>query len=339
VTARTRADLEPNAKKKLKREKQVLHQIYYPPDFGPIKGKPYDILYIDPPWEYETWSEEGQGRSASQHYRVMTLSDIKALKIRDLAAPSSVLLLWATAPNLEQAFELMKAWGYTFKTVAFTWIKRNKGDKGNPRLDVGEMLLFLEITRNRKVWAAWKAVTPEEDQWDLIKKARNTLKWLDSWFFGNGHYTRANAEFCLLATRGKVLPRASASVPATIVTPIGEHSAKPLEVRDRIEELFGDRRRIELFARSRKIGWDALGYEYDGQDVRVSMSKLFKRPPRSENIPLPFEDGPPPPCFLCGWPLSYGQITCSSCTYDQPSRPEFCFGGRTNKPKKKGAKR
>ena len=59
-----------------------------------------------------------------------------------------------------------------------------------------------------------------------------------SWFWGLGNWTRANAEICLLATKGKP-KRASASVHSIIDAPIGRHSEKPAETRDRIVQLAG----------------------------------------------------------------------------------------------------
>lgn len=81
-----------------------------------------------------------------------------------------------------------------------------------------------------------------------------------SYFYGLGHWTRANAEICLLATRGKP-QRVSKSVFQIVDTPIERHSQKPAVVRDRIVELMGDKPRIELFARERVSGWDAWGNE------------------------------------------------------------------------------
>lgn len=104
----------------------------------------------------------------------------------------------------------------------------------------------------------------------------------DSLFWGMGFYTRANVELCLLATRGKPLPRISHSVHQVIQTPIEEHSKKPDEARTRIVELFGDLPRIELFARQKVDGWDALGYDIDGMDIRESLklydNETYRRP-------------------------------------------------------------
>lgn len=83
----------------------------------------------------------------------------------------------------------------------------------------------------------------------------------DSLFWGMGYYTRANAEICILATKGKPLKRHSRAVHQVIMSRIREHSRKPDETRERIVELFGDIPRIELFARQAADGWDCWGNE------------------------------------------------------------------------------
>ena len=84
----------------------------------------------------------------------------------------------------------------------------------------------------------------------------------DGWFWGMGRWTRANAELCLLATKGKP-QRVNAGVSSLIVSHLREHSQKPDEARDRIVQLVGDIPRIELFARRRFPGWYAWGNELE----------------------------------------------------------------------------
>ncbi len=176
----------------------------------PFPDKKYNIIYADPPWNYKVWSAKGTGRSAEQHYSTMTLKDIQDMPIQDIADDNCIVFMWVTYPLLEDSFKVLKSWGFTYKTVAFTWVKKNK-------------------------------------------KA-------DSWFWGLGHWTRANAEICILATQGKI-KRQSASVHQIIDERIQEHSRKPDIVRDKIVELVGDLPRIELFARKKFKGWDSWGNE------------------------------------------------------------------------------
>lgn len=82
-------------------------------------------------------------------------------------------------------------------------------------------------------------------------------------FWGMGRYTRSNAEFCLLAKRGKGVKRQAANVLNVVMSKIEEHSKKPDEVRDKIVQLVGNEsKKIELFSRKDdSIGWDVWGNE------------------------------------------------------------------------------
>lgn len=174
-------------------------------------SKKYGIIYADPPWSYKAWTGKGkEKKTAENHYPCMNKQDIQNLPVKRLCAPDCVLLLWVTFPCLEEGLEVIKAWGFTYKTCGFTWVKRNKKS--------------------------------------------------DSWFFGLGHWTRANAEICLLATKGNP-KRVSKSVHQICDARIMDHSKKPQEIRERIVELCGDLPRIELFARQHAEGWDCWGNE------------------------------------------------------------------------------
>ena len=59
----------------------------------------FGAILADPTWEFRTWSARGRGRSAERHYRsTLTLDEIKALPVSEIAAPDCVLFLWATWP-------------------------------------------------------------------------------------------------------------------------------------------------------------------------------------------------------------------------------------------------
>lgn len=92
----------------------------------------YGVILADPPWTFATYSKKGKGRSAEAHYDCMSLMDIKAQPVGDWAAPDCALFLWATDPSLPQALEVMVAWGFVYKTVAFTWTKTTKDGTGFP---------------------------------------------------------------------------------------------------------------------------------------------------------------------------------------------------------------
>lgn len=93
---------------------------------------------------------------------------------------------------------------------------------------------------------------------------------------GMGHYTRGNAEICLFGVRGRMANKIkNHSISQIIEAPIMRHSQKPKEVREKIVALFGDLPRIELFARQKTEGWDSLGYDIDGKDIRESIKLLI----------------------------------------------------------------
>ena len=91
-----------------------------------------------------------------------------------------------------------------------------------------------------------------------VKKNRKK----DNWFWGMGAWTRANAEVCLIATKGS--PKVTShSVHQIIESKVREHSRKPDEAMERIVQLMGDLPRIELFARRKVEGWDCWGNEVE----------------------------------------------------------------------------
>jgi len=186
-------------------------------------NKKYQIIYCDPPWGFRGYDLKSEARYVGNKYAVMNLEDIQNLPINSIADDDCILFLWVTMPKLNECWELIKKWGFEYKTVAFTWVKRNKKSP--------------------------------------------------SWFWGMGRWTRANAELCLLATKGKP-KRINAGIHSVVDTPIRAHSQKPDEVRERIVRLVGDLPRIELFAREKTPGWDVWGNEVEGDiDLQVKRGK------------------------------------------------------------------
>ena len=91
-----------------------------------LPNKKYGVIYADPPWSFKTYYHKGKDRSPEKHYSVMSFKDICNMPVGNIARDNSVLLMWAIDPLLDKAFEVIKAWGFTYKTVAFTWAKLNK---------------------------------------------------------------------------------------------------------------------------------------------------------------------------------------------------------------------
>lgn len=82
----------------------------------------YNIIYADPPWKY--W--ESGNKNQELHYATMRSEDICDLPIANLADENCVLFMWATYPILEEAFNVIRAWGFTYSTAAFVWVKKNR---------------------------------------------------------------------------------------------------------------------------------------------------------------------------------------------------------------------
>lgn len=199
-------------------------------DAGPFAGLKrghYRRIEADVPWRFATWSHRGEGRGASQHYDVMGLDDIKALPVADLAAPDSVLLLWTTRVFLEQAFEVIRAWGFSYRTTGLTWVKTQK------RLTTSDLF----------------GLRPEHV------------------FKGLGYWSRGNPEWALLATRGKPARRAGATnVDELLFAPRRAHSQKPDEAAARFAALVAGPC-VELFARRRRTDADTWGNQLDRFDA------------------------------------------------------------------------
>ena len=98
----------------------------------------YDIIYADPPWDYggkmqydksviksenENFDRKIFLSSASFKYPTLTIKQLKTLPVANIAAPDCLLFMWTTGPQLANAVELSKAWGFEYKTVAFVWDK------------------------------------------------------------------------------------------------------------------------------------------------------------------------------------------------------------------------
>lgn len=91
--------------------------------FGDLRPLSYGLIMVDFPWRFANWSAKGEVKNPVAHYACMTLAEMKAFPVAELAAPDCLLWMWATNPMLPQAFEVMSALGFTFKTAGH-WVKR-----------------------------------------------------------------------------------------------------------------------------------------------------------------------------------------------------------------------
>ena len=88
---------------------------------APLSGIPKcAVIYCDPPWEYEHVKTEN--RAIENHYPTMKLQDIKSMDINSISLDDSVMFMWATSPKLSEAMDVIKSWGFNYRTCA-VWDK------------------------------------------------------------------------------------------------------------------------------------------------------------------------------------------------------------------------
>lgn len=177
----------------------------------PLPKGPFDLIYADPAWKFDNVAKsKGQWGGAAKHYNTMTVQEICALPVMEIAAKDCLLAMWHVPAMPEEAIAVVKAWGFRLVTFkGFCWHKLTVNGKDH---------------------------------------------------FGMGTLSRGNTEDCLFAVRGRP-KRISKSVRQLIHAPVREHSRKPDEARERLLQLLGHVRRVELFARQPHYGWENWGNE------------------------------------------------------------------------------
>jgi len=186
-------------------------QLMPPPVARSIEASAH-VIVADPPWSFSD-RLPGTSRGAERNYKVMSTAGIEAFLPGLVAsggarvAQDAVLFCWRVASQVEEAYRVVRAWGFLPKSE-IVWRKLTK--HGKPH-------------------------------------------------FGMGRIVRASHEVCVVATRGKPVPKVL-HVRSVFEAPVGRHSEKPEVFYDRVEELF-DGPYLELFARRRRPGRTCLGDE------------------------------------------------------------------------------
>jgi N6-adenosine-specific RNA methylase IME4 len=168
-------------------------------DLDTLPADHFGCILADPPWAFRTFSGENMTphRCAEDHYRTMTFDQMAAMPVGARAAKDCALFMWVVGSHLTEAIALADAWGFTFKTDAFYWVKQRLIDA---------------------------------DQADLFTNDLPEPR------MGFGYWTRKQVEPCWLFTRGKPR-RIGKGVRQVILEPRREHSRKPDCQYDRIESL------------------------------------------------------------------------------------------------------
>jgi N6-adenosine-specific RNA methylase IME4 len=87
-------------------------------------GRTFPVLYADPPWHEEMYSDGGRAKAAEMHYPTMTVEEICAEGVPAITAADAVLFMWFLREMLPEALEVVRSWGFTYKTFGI-WLKPN----------------------------------------------------------------------------------------------------------------------------------------------------------------------------------------------------------------------
>jgi N6-adenosine-specific RNA methylase IME4 len=128
-------------------------------DLSAINCKQFGCIYADPPWQY---SNQGTRASTGNHYGTMTVEEICALPVKDLAADKSHLHLWTTNAFLFECPKIFEAWGFVFKS-SFVWVKPQMGIGNYWRNSHEIMLLAVRggLTGQAKDLMSWAKIERE----------------------------------------------------------------------------------------------------------------------------------------------------------------------------------
>lgn len=165
------------------------------------EGK-YQVILADPPWPYPKREDaKNLYGNTDYHYETIDIKTLCEMKVEELASENSVLFIWVATNFLEESFDVIKSWGFDYKSQ-MVWVK-NGGQGG-----IG-------------------------------------------WYFWGDH------ELLLVATKGSYLPKEKVS--SVLEVSRRKHSQKPEEVYKIIEKMYPKSKKIELFARQKRKGWEGWG--------------------------------------------------------------------------------
>jgi N6-adenosine-specific RNA methylase IME4 len=95
--------------------------------FAGLPARSAGAILADVPWHFRCHTDDVGSRDPRRYYRTMSIADICALPVADIAAKDCHLFLWVTGPMLELSFDVIREWGFTYSAIAFTWVKLKKG--------------------------------------------------------------------------------------------------------------------------------------------------------------------------------------------------------------------
>jgi len=223
-----------------------------------------NIIYADPPWSYSQSVGNGvlKRKNGTLIYPSMSIKDLCALgpEIERISNKDAALFVWATMPLIAEALELIKAWGFKYKTCFVNWVKTTK-DGSRPAFGVGYYTRSnaeLCLVAIKGKIASYKRLLPDEAERGASKMSSVV------------HEDDPNV-------RVNFLTQLEDSSTPVVMTPRREHSRKPEIVREMITTLLGDLPRVELFARETAPGWTVMGNDVNHFEELREQKELAER--------------------------------------------------------------
>lgn len=167
--------------------------------FNKLFGNNFDIIYADPPWDYNKKKLICKGKTTQDvnfHYPTLTIHELKTLPVHKIANDNSLLFMWTSSPHLNKAIELGEFWGFQYSTVAFVWNKVNpvvghytmsscelcllfkKGKIPSPRGSRNEMQFLNEIktqhsSKPHEIRTRISRMFPSQNKIELFARSRS----------------------------------------------------------------------------------------------------------------------------------------------------------------------
>lgn len=226
----------------------------------------FQLICADPPWFFsDKLNMSNIKRGASSHYKTLSLEDLKKLDVKSISKDDAILALWVPSSLLQDGLDVMKAWGFKQKQVA-VWVKTKKSPLYS---------LLKEIRATKRRIKSGLHMVDIKDISSLFSKFdvnKNILQ------FFMGHLFRSCHELVLIGVRGSLYSKMKdKSQRSVFMAPNAKHSAKPEILQDKLDSIFPDLSKIELFSRRQRPGWVCVGNEAPmskDEDIFNSIKKL-----------------------------------------------------------------
>ncbi len=217
----------------------------------------FNIICIDIPWMFsDKLKMSDVKRGAESQYSVLNQEKLKTLPVQDVSADDSLLCLWVPSSLLAEGLELMNVWEFR-QTQTFVWVKTKK----NPLKDFVKEL--------------YKDFTLEN-----FTKHVSDFNLNNSLAFFMGHLFRQTHEICLIGVKGKIYNKLKNKSQRSVCLDVSlKHSTKTEILQDRLDLMFPEELKLEMFARRQRQGWTCIGNEVDGpgsngEDIFTSIERL-----------------------------------------------------------------